>query len=195
METHRLKLTSSAHDHGRISIRPCSKDFFPADAFGGTSINDRMGKLLRLHVTGLYPDVETDLPTDNAGRPRWFFRRRNWVRKFLQTHNLNAGDEITITRLSEYEYRISPVLHDITFIDLFAGIGGTRLGFEAAGARCVFSSEWDKFAQKTYMENFGEVPHGDIHEVKSEDIPNHDILVAGFPCQPFSIAGGILKSL
>jgi len=75
------------------------------------------------------------------------------------------------------------------FIDLFAGIGGTRIAFEAAGGSCVFSSEWDKYAQKTYEANFGEVPHGDIRTVKASEIPDHDLLVAGFPCQPFSISG------
>jgi DNA (cytosine-5)-methyltransferase 1 len=76
-----------------------------------------------------------------------------------------------------------------TFIDLFAGIGGTRIAFEAAGCRCVFSSEWDRFAQITYEANFGEKPAGDIRAISSADIPDHDILVAGFPCQPFSISG------
>lgn len=75
------------------------------------------------------------------------------------------------------------------FIDLFAGIGGTRLAFEAVGGECVFSSEWDKDAQKTYAANFGEVPHGDITQIAASDIPNFDILLAGFPCQPFSSIG------
>jgi len=76
-----------------------------------------------------------------------------------------------------------------TFIDLFAGIGGMRTAFETAGGQCVFSSEWDKYCQRTYYENFGDIPHGDITEIKPELIPDHDILIAGFPCQPFSIAG------
>jgi DNA (cytosine-5)-methyltransferase 1 len=76
-----------------------------------------------------------------------------------------------------------------TFIDLFAGIGGMRLAFESAGGRCVFSSEWNKYAQKTYEANFGDMPAGDITKVNASDIPNHDVLAAGFPCQPFSIAG------
>jgi DNA (cytosine-5)-methyltransferase 1 len=76
-----------------------------------------------------------------------------------------------------------------TFIDLFAGIGGTRIGFEKAGGECVFSSEWDKFAQETYQANFNETPEGDITKIKAEDIPSFDVLVAGFPCQPFSQAG------
>jgi DNA (cytosine-5)-methyltransferase 1 len=78
-----------------------------------------------------------------------------------------------------------------TFIDLFAGIGGMRMGFEAAGGRCVFTSEWNAFAQKTYGANFGEgaAIAGDIRALDEEEIPDHDVLVAGFPCQPFSIAG------
>lgn len=76
-----------------------------------------------------------------------------------------------------------------TFVDLFAGIGGLRLGLEAVGGRGVWSCEWDKNAQKTYHAWFGETPAGDINEVSAKDIPDHDVLAAGFPCQPFSIAG------
>lgn len=75
------------------------------------------------------------------------------------------------------------------FIDLFAGIGGIRLAFENVGGKCVFSSEWDKYAQDTYEANFGERPQGDITKIKPEIIPEHDILLAGFPCQAFSICG------
>ena len=75
------------------------------------------------------------------------------------------------------------------FIDLFAGIGGMRIAYERAGGKCVYSSEWNKYCQQTYFANFGEQPDDDITKVKEEDIPDHDILVAGFPCQPFSIAG------
>ncbi|MEZ5942494.1 MAG: DNA (cytosine-5-)-methyltransferase [Planctomycetaceae bacterium] len=75
------------------------------------------------------------------------------------------------------------------FIDLFAGIGGLRIAFENAGCHCVFSSEWDRFAQETYRANFGETPAGDIRQIASDEIPQFDILVGGFPCQPFSLAG------
>ena len=79
--------------------------------------------------------------------------------------------------------------HKYRFIDLFAGIGGIRLAFERAGNQCVFSSEWDKYAQQTYFENFGEMPCGDITAIPAEEIPSHDILTGGFPCQPFSSIG------
>ncbi len=79
--------------------------------------------------------------------------------------------------------------YKFTFIDLFAGIGGIRLPFQKVRGKCVFTSEWDKFAQKTYRINFGDLPHGDITKISTVDIPEHDILVGGFPCQPFSQAG------
>ena len=78
---------------------------------------------------------------------------------------------------------------NLKMIDLFAGIGGIRLGFESIGADCVFTSEWDSFAQKTYEANFNEIPYGDITKIRPEQIPSFDILIGGFPCQPFSQAG------
>ena len=84
---------------------------------------------------------------------------------------------------------------EFTFIDLFAGIGGLRKGFQDQGGKCVFTSEWDSYAEKTYRVNFPEdvfenhIFNKDITECDAEDIPSHDVLLAGFPCQPFSIAG------
>ncbi|NLB89534.1 MAG: DNA cytosine methyltransferase [Syntrophomonadaceae bacterium] len=90
----------------------------------------------------------------------------------------------------EWDVPFPPVKNPkFTFIDLFAGIGGMRIAFQNLGGKCVFSSEWDKFAQKTYEANFGEMPFGDITKIDEKDIPDHDILLAGFPCQSFSIAG------
>jgi DNA (cytosine-5)-methyltransferase 1 len=95
--------------------------------------------------------------------------------------------------------RLLPLVEDsgkegaaFTFIDLFAGIGGIRMGFEAQGGRCVFTSEWNPYAHKTYRANFPSDAHvfaGDITSVDEHDVPDHDVLLAGFPCQPFSIAG------
>lgn len=82
-----------------------------------------------------------------------------------------------------------PKSWDFTFIDLFAGIGGFRQAFQDAGGKCVFSSEWDKYAKKTYEANYGETPYGDIRKINKSEIPDHDVLCAGFPCQPFSLAG------
>ncbi|WP_419627183.1 DNA (cytosine-5-)-methyltransferase, partial [Thiolapillus sp.] len=80
---------------------------------------------------------------------------------------------------------------DFTFIDLFAGIGGIRKGFESIGGKCIWTSEWNKYAQQTYRENFS-MDHdlaGNITEIVPKTVPDHDVLLAGFPCQPFSIAG------
>jgi DNA (cytosine-5)-methyltransferase 1 len=77
----------------------------------------------------------------------------------------------------------------LKFIDLFCGIGGFRIAFENIGGQCMFSSDWDKYSRLTYASNFGETPHGDIHTVAVADIPPHDVLCGGFPCQPFSLAG------
>lgn len=80
---------------------------------------------------------------------------------------------------------------DFKFIDLFAGVGGIRVAFESIGGECVFTSEWDDYAQKTYAANFpdGHAINGDITQIDEKDIPDHDVLLGGFPCQPFSIAG------
>lgn len=86
-------------------------------------------------------------------------------------------------------YRDNPSSAGFTFIDLFAGIGGIRLPFQEAGGHCVFTSEWDKFAKRTYASNYGDVPHGDITKINASEIPAHDVLLAGFPCQAFSQAG------
>lgn len=91
---------------------------------------------------------------------------------------INAQNKDTVPENAEF-----------TFIDLFAGIGGMRLAYESVGGHCVYSSEWNKYSQQTYFANFGEQPEGDITKVDENEIPDHDILVAGFPCQPFSIAG------
>lgn len=116
------------------------------------------------------------------------------VKALIYTHKL-VEHEVFDTR----EQYLLPIKWDVpfpppkepkfTFIDLFAGIGGFRLAFQNLGGKCLFSSEWNHFAKKTYEANFGEIPYGDITNIAEGNIPDHNILLAGFPCQPFSIAG------
>lgn len=128
-------------------------------------------------------------------------------RRFAELLGLKEPGERTVRGWENGEHSPSPVkLREIlalpenapfvmkgkgefTFIDLFAGIGGMRLPFQLSGGKCVFTSEWDKFSKKTYAANFGEVPDGDITKIPISEIPDHDILLAGFPCQAFSQAG------
>lgn len=129
--------------------------------------------------------------------------------EFAQIIGMKSNGERTISGWERGEHKPSPsklkVIQDLpdiapyrqnnkgnynfTFIDLFAGIGGIRLPFQQLGGKCVFTSEWDKFSQKTYAANFGEVPNGDITKIPAKLIKKHNILLAGFPCQAFSQAG------
>jgi len=104
---------------------------------------------------------------------------------------LNEGDSFqsSFNFINEEVPFPSPIKAKFKFIDLFAGIGGFRLAFQSLGGKCVFSSEWDKSAKQTYEANYGEYPYGDITQISEKDIPDHDVLCAGFPCQAFSIAG------
>ncbi|MGB2809159.1 MAG: DNA (cytosine-5-)-methyltransferase, partial [Sedimentisphaerales bacterium] len=190
MDSCTIELTSAAEKYGNLNIKPCGKDFFPSKSFGGSSKKSGLGIQITLKAEGLNGPIKTDIPTDNkTGRPRWIFRDRSWVKKFLERNKLNAGDKLIIIRTGHTEYRISPLWRQFKFIDLFAGIGGMRLAFEAVGGKCVFSSEIDSLAQDTYEANFGDRPAGDITKIPPDSVPNHDILIAGFPCQAFSIIG------
>lgn len=111
---------------------------------------------------------------------------------YAEVNNSSVQDSISsaiIQYLKWQKQEQIPSNDGLTFIDLFAGIGGMRIAYERAGGHCVYSNEWNKYSQQTYYANFGEQPEGDITKVNENNIPNHDILVAGFPCQPFSIAG------
>ncbi len=121
-----------------------------------------------------------------------------YFEKGAKDYLLEVNDSVINPQESEIQYYL-PIKWDIpfpspknpkfTFIDLFAGIGGIRLAYQNLGGKCVFSSEWNNPARVTYDANFGEVPFGDITKISEKNIPDHDLLLAGFPCQPFSIAG------
>ena len=114
----------------------------------------------------------------------------NGILDFIESKGLDVVEEFNYSLPLKYDVPFPPPEQaDYKFIDLFAGIGGMRIAHQNAGGKCVFSSEWDKFARITYEANFGEVPFGDITKINEKFIPDHDVLVGGFPCQPFSIAG------
>ncbi|WP_279588074.1 DNA (cytosine-5-)-methyltransferase [Salinibacterium sp. ZJ454] len=140
----------------------------------------RLSEITALHGT---PEVAKRMGTSRRTIERWVSGETR-----IPTHAVLAFD-------SAFGGLIPPGEPDreadITFIDLFAGIGGIRLGLESAGARCTFTSEWDKFAVRTYEANHDSAHRivGDIREVDPADVPDHSVLAAGFPCQPFSLAG------
>lgn len=138
-------------------------------------------------------NIDKHLNDGFAHVTHYWQNHKNGVSQYYRPHA-----EEYIRSLTEKKIPV-PVKYDVPFpppakpkfkfIDLFAGIGGFRMAFQNLGGHCVFSSEWNDYAKKTYEANFGEVPFGDITKINENDIPDHDILIAGFPCQPFSIAG------
>lgn len=144
-----------------------------------------------------YSNIRKQLGIDNV---KQFDETMAYVTHYLQNLGydaVNNYEELAINHVTGID--LNNIVYDIpfpppanpsfTFIDLFAGIGGMRLAFQNLSGKCIFSSEWDSYAQKTYELNYGEVPFGDITKIDENIIPDHDILVAGFPCQAFSIAG------
>lgn len=124
--------------------------------------------------------------------------QQNFASEILQVVNASDGSAEAVAESSEQlplQINYSDIPYPppenptFKFIDLFAGIGGFRQAMQSVGGKCVFSSEWDKYAKQTYYHNYGEMPYGDIQQIKEEWVPNHDVLCAGFPCQPFSLAG------
>lgn len=125
--------------------------------------------------------------SDALGMPKFGDRTlRRWENGESSPSNIELQAILNFPENPPFKNSSNP---KFTMIDLFAGIGGIRLAFQKQGGAAVFSSEWDKFAQKTYKANFGDIPAGDITLVEPKSIPDHDILLGGFPCQPFSQAG------
>jgi DNA (cytosine-5)-methyltransferase 1 len=128
---------------------------------------------------------------------------RKWIQGERIQNRMSQNEFVLATLLNARDRALTPPLPfpphkqeaafpttlPFSFVDLFAGIGGFRIALEQNGGKCLFSSEWDRYSQKTYNAWFGEVPAGDITKIHPSDIPDHDVLTAGFPCQPFSIAG------
>jgi DNA (cytosine-5)-methyltransferase 1 len=144
------------------------------------SIESRLERLSKLHGSS---ELATRIGTNRRSVERWI-RGDSKAPQYL---------DAALTQLfgTPPSMAASPRTDVLTFADLFAGIGGIRLGLESAGAACVFTSEWDKYAVKTYSANHVSSHEilGDINSVQSADLPDHDILAGGFPCQPFSLAG------
>ena len=114
------------------------------------------------------------------------------ISQYIHGTNISMQDAVSTALMQFLMRKMRDSASDaatFTFIDLFAGIGGMRIAYEQAGGHCVYSNEWNKYSRQTYFANFGEQPDDDITEVEENSIPDHDVLVAGFPCQPFSIAG------
>lgn len=148
--------------------------------------------------------IEVDKKSDSkiAHLTHFFQNYQNGVSEYFKpsatAYLKELHTSLNISEEPDFQYYL-PIDWDIPFpppknpsfkfIDLFAGIGGIRLAYQNLGGKCVFTSEWDSFSKKTYEANFGEVPFGDITQISEREIPDHDILLAGFPCQPFSIAG------
>ena len=146
--------------------------------------------------------VDKKTTNEMAHLTHYFQNYKNGVSQYYRPtakeYLAELHENLEIVQEPDFQYYL-PIKWDVPFpplenpkfkfIDLFAGIGGIRLAFQNNGGKCVFTSEWDSFAKKTYEANFGEVPFGDITEISEKEIPDHDILLGGFPCQPFSIAG------
>ena len=140
-------------------------------------------------IRGIPPDVDQWIEAQKESRK---MSKNELLLSILR----DAAGSISSATLFDYAARqsiVTPISQTsaipFRFVDLFAGIGGLRLGLQRVGGECVFTSEWDKYCQKTYKAWYGDEPHGDITKISPKDIPDHDVLAAGFPCQPFSIAG------
>tara|TARA_R100001132_G_C3258217_1_gene83175 strand:- start:457 stop:948 length:492 start_codon:yes stop_codon:yes gene_type:complete len=145
--------------------------------------------------------VDKKTTNEMAHLTHYFQNHKNGVSEYYRStakeYLAELHENLEISQEPDFQYYL-PIKWDVPFpppenpkfkfIDLFAGIGGIRLAFQNNGGKCVFTNEWDSFAKKTYEANFGEVPFGDITQVSEKEIPDHDILLGGFPCQPFSIA-------
>jgi DNA (cytosine-5)-methyltransferase 1 len=183
-------------------------DFFPSECYGKSNAKSGTGQKLKLFVEGLPDPIETDISKDDGnGRPRNFFRKRGWVRRFFARHNLRPGDVVAIERIDKFAYRIYPFesknvregatipnhwpeidRKKHTSIDLFVGCGGMSIGLKKAGFENLLAVEWDASCCETFKANVNpRILQCAIQEV--ETFPSCDLLVGGPPCQGFSNLG------
>lgn len=172
----------------KTTVTRIGKNTIQMKEYGEASSYERMAMISHyLHNTDLLSKTDCELA-------------KRYIHDFILSNKLEYDEEY-IWKLTENPVQLnmfhdffdvpfpSPAKPKFTFIDLFAGIGGIRIPFGELEGKCVFSSEWDKAARMTYSSNFGEIPFGDITKIKADFIPRHDVLLAGFPCQAFSIMG------
>jgi len=133
MESRIIELSRGDIRNGKLNIRPCGLEFFPDGILGG-STKKNPGNPITIHAAGLETPIKTDIPRQkNSKTPRWFFRERGHIREFIRANSFIPGDKVEIRHVRNRTYELIPHKRQLTFIDLFAGIGGTRLAFEAAG--------------------------------------------------------------
>lgn len=184
-------------------------DFFPRNCIGPSrKLANGNGATISIHLDGLRETIETDIGCDaTTGKPRRFFRGRTWVRLFYEYHDIKTGDVLALERLGPRQYRLYPFdaktdrqddWHHLlntrppgrgpTVLELFAGCGGTALGFKRAGFRTVLANEWDAAACETLRKNVTDrVAQCAIQEI--ERFPEADVVAGGLPCQGFSNLG------
>ena len=143
-----LNVTREFITQGNIRVGRYINGFLPENAIGSANKKNGRGTNITLLLSGLGREVKTDIPCDKK-----IFRTRAPIKNFIRHHSLQQGDKVYLEKIDQRVFRLRPITKQLTFIDLFAGIGGMRLAFEKAGAKCIFSSEWDKFAQQTYEAN------------------------------------------
>ncbi len=153
-----------------------------------SEIKDELQIIIDKHLNDGFASLTHYWQNHENGASEYFYKP---AKEYLSAEILQIAAEPEQLYLPlKYDIPFPPTTKpQFKFIDLFAGIGGIRLAYQNIGGKCVFTSEWNKFAKKTYEANFGEVPFGDITDIDEKNIPEHDVLLAGFPCQPFSIAG------
>ena len=183
-------------------------DFFPKDCIGGSKRKNGTASGIRIFLTGLDREIETDIGTDvGTGKPRKFFRGRAWVRDFFEKHSIGPGDVLALERTGPRSYRLYPFetqrercddWHDLlddkppgrgpTILELFAGCGGMALGFKKAGFRTAMCNEWDAAACESLRKNITDrVAQCAIQEI--DRFPAADVIAGGLPCQGFSNLG------